>query len=296
MSPEKARGAYEKAANVLEIRKRKLFAVEDLRIEVCGARLYTPREHSWAEPLPLLVYYHGGGFTIGSLDSHDAMCRMLSEDGDCLVLSVDYRLAPEHKFPTAAEDAWGALCWALENAASLGADPERIAVGGDSAGGTLTAACALRARDAGVALQLLIYPGTCANQDTESHRSYAHGYLLEKETIDWFFQQYLRGPVDHEDLRFAPLDGKGAAGQTPQEEGGADLRGVAEVWVCVAEYDPLHDEGVAYAARLQEAGVPVHLDRYAGMTHDFFKMGGYVEDAKQAHADAAAALRQAFTV
>ncbi|MFM0100400.1 alpha/beta hydrolase [Paraburkholderia nemoris] len=294
LTPQQARASYEKSAPILEIASAPMFAIEDLQVPTrdgatIRARLYQPVEPSWAEPAPALVYYHGGGFTVGSVDTHDALCRMLACDGKCTVLSVDYRLAPEYKFPTAAEDAFDALAWLHAHTAEYGIDAERLAVGGDSAGGTLATVCAVLARDAGIklALQLLIYPGTTGYQQTDSHSRLANGFLLSGDTIQWFFDQYVRDKSDRDDWRFAPLDGT---------RGAPDFGGLAPAWIATAEYDPLSDEGDAYAEKLRAAGNRVTLKRYPGMIHEFFKMGGYVPDVAEAHADAAAALRAAFGV
>ncbi|CAB3717652.1 alpha/beta hydrolase [Paraburkholderia rhynchosiae] len=292
MTAQAARASYEKSAPILEIPSAPMFAVEDLRIQTrdgatIRARLYQAAEPSWAEPAPALVYYHGGGFTVGSVDTHDALCRMFARDGRCAVLSVDYRLAPEYRFPTAVDDAFDALTWLHAHAAEFGIDAKRLAVGGDSAGGTLATVCAVLARDAGIglALQLLIYPGTTGYQQTASHSRLADGFLLSGDTIQWFFEQYVRDASDRDDWRFAPLDGK---------RGAPDFSGVAPAWIATAEYDPLSDEGDAYAQKLRGCGNEVTLKRYPGMIHEFFKMGGFVPDVAQAHADAAAALRAAF--
>jgi acetyl esterase len=285
LTPEQARAAYEAGAGVLEIPKPALARVEDFSVPVQGgqkiaARLYAPS----AEKLPVLLYFHGGGFTIGSIASHDVLCRQLSHLAGCAVVSVDYRLAPEYKFPTAANDAWDALQWLAAHAQSLGLDVLRLAVGGDSAGGTLAAMCAVMARDAGLplALQLLIYPGCAAHQDTPSHQKFAQGFVLEEAHITWFFNLYVRSPADRDDWRFAPLN-------TP------DVDNVAPAWVGLAECDPLVDEGVMYADKLRAAGVPVDLEIYRGVTHEFIKMGRIIPEARQAHLDAAKALRQAFS-
>ncbi|MGH8778585.1 alpha/beta hydrolase [Paraburkholderia sp.] len=292
LTVQQARASYEKSAPILEIASAPTHAIEDLSVPVrdgttIRARLYQPSEPSWAEPLPALVYFHGGGFTVGSVDTHDALCRMFARDAGCAVLSVDYRLAPEYRFPTAVDDAFDALSWLYTNAALYGIDPARLAVAGDSAGGTLATVCAVLARDAGIALalQLLIYPGTTAYQQTGSHTRFAEGHLLTAETIQWFFGQYVRDASDRDDWRFAPLDGT---------RGEPDFRGVAPAWIATAEYDPLADEGAAYAEKLQTAGNAVVHVRYHGMTHEFFKMGGYVPEVAGAHADAAGALREAF--
>ena len=285
LSPEKARAAYEAGAGVLEIAPAQLPRVEALQIPardgaVLSARLYAPS----VEPqLPVLLYLHGGGFTIGSVQTHDVLCRQIAHLAGCAVVSLDYRLAPEYPFPTAINDAWDALQWLAQQAPRLGLDGTRLAVGGDSAGGTLAAACALLARDAALPLrmQVLIYPGTCAHQDTDSHFRYAHGLVLERDAIAWFFGNYLRSEADRSDWRFAPLEAK-------------DVEGVAPAYVGLAELDPLVDEGVQYADMLRMAGVPVALEIYRGVTHEFIKMGRVIAEARQAHADIAAALRAAF--
>ena len=285
LTPEQARAAYEAGAGVLEIASKALPRVEDIAIPArdgtrLHARLYAP---STAQPLPVLLYLHGGGFTIGSVATHDTLCRELAFQAGCAVVSLDYRLAPEHKFPTAINDAWDALQWLHQQGQTLGLDSSCMAVGGDSAGGTLAAACALLARDAGLPLQLqlLIYPGTCAHQDTDSHLRYATGLVLEREGIHWFFNHYVRDAADREDWCFAPL-------LAP------DVEGVAPAFFCLAELDPLVDEGVQYADMLRMAGVPVELEIYKGVTHEFVKMGRAIAEARQAHADMAAALRAAL--
>ncbi|MFL9906717.1 alpha/beta hydrolase [Paraburkholderia sp. RL17-337-BIB-A] len=294
LTPQQARASYEKSAPILEIASAPMFSVEDLQVPTrdgatIRARLYQAVEPSWAEPAPALVYYHGGGFTVGSVDTHDALCRMLTRDGRCAVLSVDYRLAPEHKFPTAVDDAFDALSWLHAHAAEYGVDAARLAVGGDSAGGTLATVCAVLAREAGIelVLQLLIYPGATGYQQTDSHSRLANGFLLSGDTIQWFFNQYVRDKSDRDDWRFAPLDG---------QRGAPDFSGLAPAWIATAEYDPLSDEGDAYAEKLRAAGNQVALKRYPGMIHEFFKMGGFVPGVAEAHADAASALRTAFGV
>jgi acetyl esterase len=282
-----AREHYARAVATLDIAPPAVHEVLDFSMPLAGrtlgVRQYAPWPHHWTEPRPTLVYFHGGGFTIGSLETHDRVCRALALAGDCLVFSVDYRLAPENRFPAAADDAFDAFAWIRSEAASLGVDLARLAVGGDSAGGTLAAACAIHARDQGwpLALQLLIYPGLSPDQQTGSHRRLAEGYLLDARTIQWFFEQYLRSPEDRLDWRFAPL-------LAP------DLRGIAPAWIAAAEYDPLHDEALAYAQRLRESEVPVELVDYPGMIHSFFQHAGFVPAARRAHADAGAALRRAF--
>jgi acetyl esterase len=198
-------------------------------------------------------------------------------------VSVDYRLAPEHKFPTASNDAWDAVQFVARSAAELGLDGARLALGGDSAGGTLAAVSAILARDAGlpVALQMLFYPGTTAHQDTPSHRRFADGPLLGEQLITWFFAQYLHSPAERNDWRFAPLNAD-------------DVEGVAPAWIGLAECDPVVDEGIAYADKLRAAGVPVALEIYRGVIHEFVKMGRAIPEALQAQADAARALKEAL--
>lgn len=284
-TPQEARIAYQAGADVLEVPKAALARVEDLQIPTrdgaqLPARLYAP---STDKGLPLLLYTHGGGFTIGNIATHDILCRELARLAGCMVVSLDYRLAPEHRFPTASNDAWDTLQWLAANAERLGADPQRLAVGGDSAGGTLAAVNAIQARDAGLplALQLLIYPGCAAHQDTPSHATFARGLVLEEPAISWFFGHYVTTREEREDWRFAPL-------LAP------DVEGVAPAWIGLAECDPLVDEGVDYADKLRLAGVPVDLDIYRGVTHEFIKMGRAIPEARKAHADAARALRLAF--
>lgn len=291
LTPQQARAAYENGADVLEIPAHKLARVEDFTLPArdlhpLPARLYAASQ----EKLPVLLYLHGGGFTIGSIATHDVLCRTLSHLAHCAVVSLDYRLAPEHKFPTAVEDAWDALHWLSAHAATLGLDGGRLAVGGDSAGGTLAAVCAIQARDTGLplALQLLFYPGCSAHQDSPSHKTFGQGFVLEEPHIRWMFDHYLRSPADREDGRFAPLDGRDAQG-TP-----IDVEGVAPAWVGLAECDPLLDEGLMYADKLRAAAVPVELEIYRGMVHEFIKMGRAIPEARTAHMDAARALRHAF--
>ena len=291
LSPTQARAAYEAGAGVLELPKQSLQRVESFTFTArdgyaVPVRLYAPS----AEVLPVLVYFHGGGFTVGSIATHDGLCRRLSHLAHCAVLSVDYRLAPEHKFPCAHNDAWDAVQWVAQQGAPVGVDASRIAVGGDSAGGTLAAACAIQARDEGLllALQLLIYPGCASQQTAPSHQKFAHGFVLEAEHIDYFFSHYVRSAQDREDWRFAPLDGLRADGQE------ADLGSLAPVWMGLAECDPLVDEGVQYADRLRMAGVTVDLEIYRGVVHEFIKMGRAIPQALQAQADASRALKNAF--
>jgi acetyl esterase len=283
LTPVQAREAYAKGADVLEVRKAELTRVEDLAFtsrdgSQIGLRLYAPS----AEKLPVLLFFHGGGFVIGSLETHDILCRELSRLSGAAVISVDYRLAPEHPFPTAQNDTWDALQWLMLNADALALDGSRIAVGGDSAGGTLAAVCALKARDAGLSLvlQLLIYPGTAAHQDRLEAMEFERGYVLEREHIHYFFDSTLRNE-DRGDWRFSPINA-------------ASHEGLAPLFLALAECDPLCAEGLAYADALRVAGVTVNLEIYRGVTHEFIKMGRIIPEAKQFHQDAAAALKAAF--
>ncbi|MEJ8853197.1 alpha/beta hydrolase [Variovorax robiniae] len=284
MTPDEAKDAYEKGAGVLEVPKPPLARIEDFTVpardgHAIPVRLYAPS----ADVLPVLVYFHGGGFTVGNIRTHDTLCRVLSRDAGCAVISVDYRLAPEHKFPTASDDAWDAVQHIAQEGRARGLDASRLALAGDSAGGALTAGCAIMARDIGlpIALQLMFYPGVAAHQDTDSHRLYADGPLLTKALIDYFFDGYVRSPADRDDWRFAPLLAD-------------DLEGVAPAWIGLAECDPVVDEGIAYADKLRAAGVPVDLEIYRGVIHEFVKMGRAIPEALVAQADAARALREAL--
>ncbi|HPR43767.1 alpha/beta hydrolase [Ottowia sp.] len=285
LSAAEAKAAHAKTHGVLDVPPPALPRVDNITVPArdgaaLPARLYAPGTEAG---LPVLLYLHGGGFTIGSIDSHDVHCRALALASGAAVLSLDYRLAPEHRFPTAVHDAWDALQWlAREGAARLGLDATRLAVGGDSAGGTLAAVSAIHARDAGLrlALQLLIYPGTTDHQDTDSHAEFAHGPVLDKQLIDWFFHHYIDS-VDRSDWRFAPLRHD-------------DVEGVAPAWIGLAECDPLVDEGVHYADKLRAAGVPVALEIYRGVVHGFITMARSIPEALQLREAAGAALRAAF--
>ncbi|MBN1908332.1 MAG: alpha/beta hydrolase [Pirellulales bacterium] len=245
-------------------------------------RIYTPIGPA---PRGALVYYHGGGWVIGDLDSHEAICCRLANAAGCLVVSVDYRLAPEHKYPVAVDDAFAATAWVFDQAASLGIEPNRVAVGGDSAGGNLSAAVTLMARDRAAfqpALQVLIYPVTDYNLDTPSYPENAEGYLLTREGMRWCWQQYLAREEDGAEPYASPLRA-------------ADFQGLPPALILTAEYDPLRNEGEAYAQRLADAGVPVTLTRYDGMIHAFFRRGNDLDQANTAIKQVADALRRALS-
>lgn len=287
LPPEQARAFYELGSGVLDIAPHKMARDEAVCLTTrdgiaLPARLWVPHSAA-AGAVPVLLYFHGGGFTIGSVATHASLCRHLAHLAGCAVVSVDYRLAPEHRFPTAVFDAWDSLLDLRTQAPTWGLDADRIAVGGDSAGGTLAAVVALMARDAQVplALQLLFYPGTTAHQDTPSHRTYAHGFVLDADAIAYFFDHYIPDHGDREHWWFAPLRV-------------SEVEGVAPCWMGLAECDPLVDEGLAYADRLRWAQVPVDLEIYHGVTHEFIKMGRAIPEALQAHQDAARALRRCF--
>ncbi len=249
-------------------------------------RIYRPTapEGPAPGPLPVLVYFFGGGWTLGSLDTGDAICRSLTNAVGCLTVAVGYRLAPEHVFPAAVHDCFAAVRWIADQAAELGADPARIAVGGDSAGGNLSAAVTLLARDAGgpaLAAQLLVYPNTDHLADTGSRRENTDPLLFNDKSVQWYWDNYLATPEDGANPLASPLRA-------------ADLSGLPPALVVTAEYDPLRDEGEAYAQRLRESGVPVELARYSGVPHGFFAMAGSLDAGRRAIQQAAGYLRDTF--
>lgn len=244
-------------------------------------RVYRPVE---ATAPGLIVYFHGGGWVLGDIETHDGSSRELAARSGAVVASVDYRLAPEHVFPAAVEDCFAALSWLADHAEDFGASPGSVVVAGDSAGGNLAAVCALMARDAGapeLAMQLLIYPVTDAAMDTASMEDNAEGYLLTKADMDWFYGHYV-GDSRPADWRLSPLQAD-------------DVSGVAPAMVLTAGYDPLRDEGEAYADRLRSAGVEVQAIRYPGLIHGFFGMFGQVDEADKAMTVAAEAVRDALS-
>jgi acetyl esterase len=245
------------------------------------ARFYVPGRMPEGEPAPLLVYYHGGGWVIGDLETHDGVCRFLAAAAGVAMLSLDYRLAPEHPFPAAVEDAIAGFTWAAENAAELGADPTRIAVGGDSAGGNLAAVVSLLAREGGgsaPAMQLLIYPVTDAVGGQRSRDLFARGFLLTRGDMDTFEEHYLPAGTDPRDPRVSVLHAP-------------DLQSLPPAYVTTAGFDPLRDEGEAYALRMREAGVPVALRRHPGLIHGFANLTAVSRTARGAMLEAAGALR-----
>ena len=243
-------------------------------------RLYTPEGDG---PLPVLVFFHGGGWVVGNLESHDATCRALANAAGCITLAVDYRLAPEHKFPAAPEDCYEATKWAVLNAAALGGDPQRVAVGGDSAGGNLAAAVALMSGDRGapsLAYQLLLYPVTNHSFDTESCKQNGEDYLLTKDSMVWFWDHYLENDEAGNAPYASPLQAKYVNSPPPG-------------LVITAEFDPLRDEGEAYGKRLQDAGADIKISRYDGTIHGFFSFF-HLDAQKKALAEVAEELKAAF--
>jgi acetyl esterase len=247
-------------------------------------RIYWPEAHTGAA-FPALVYFHGGGFVLCDLDTHDQTCRAITNNVGCVVVSVDYRLAPEHKFPAAAEDAYAATLWVAANAIELDVDARKIAIGGDSAGGNLTAAVALMARDRqipDIVFQLMVYPVTdLTAMDNESHRANGEGYFLTTTAMEWFRDQYLADIADAGHAYASPLRA-------------SDLSGLPPALVITAEFDPLRDEGEAYGVRLRDSGVDAAVSRYDGVFHGFFGLRTMLDAAKQANEEAYAALRSAF--
>jgi acetyl esterase len=279
LSPAQARIAYEAGAEILDLPRAPLPRVEELQLAGRPARLYAA---SLERDLPALLYLHGGGFVVGSLETHDSLCRQIALRSGGAVVALDYRLAPEHRFPAAQDDAWAALQALHADATSLRLDGTRLAVGGDSAGGTLAAVCAIEARNTGLALalQLLITPGTAADASFGSRRLFGDGFLLDRASIDWFFDHTI--DFHHRrNWRFAPLEAE-------------DLAGVAPACIVLAECDPLVDEGIAYGDRLRAAGVAVALELVRGVTHNFIKMGRPLKSAAVAQQFAADALRAAW--
>jgi acetyl esterase len=259
--------------------------VRDLRVAGAAgeldARLYRPLDQP---NLPLLVFFHGGGFVVGTLDTHDNLCRALAKQSGAVVASIAYRLAPEAKFPAAPLDCYSATCWLVEHAQALGVDASRLAVAGDSAGGNLALAVSrLAAERKGprISYQCLFYPVTDGRCDSLSYEAFSEGYFLTREMMLWFWQHYLQSPVQAYDALASPLRAE-------------ELDNLPPTTLITAEFDPLRDEGEAFARRLQQAGVATRLERYEGMIHGFVSMAPFVERAAEALAVAATDLRAAL--
>jgi len=289
LSPTEAR---EQMEAMMRARAKAVPQVEVGRIEAreipgpagaMPARVYWPK--AAGAKLPVVLYFHGGGHVIGSLDTHDASARALCAGADAIVVSLDYRMGPEHRFPAAVDDSWAALRWLHANAANLGADPARLAVAGDSAGANLAAVVALLARDAGgpaIRLQVLIYPVADYALTGDSFKRYATGYgVLTSKAMDWFKSYYLNSPEEAADFRASPIRAK-------------SLAGVAPAFVITAECDVLRDDACRFAEALGKAGVAVSHKEYAGMIHGFFGMAPAIDGAVEAQRDACAALKRAF--
>lgn len=266
-----------------------LYSVENREIPgVAGTipvRIYTPREVDKDTPFPILVFFHGGSWVISDLDTHDYPCRSLCKEADCIVVSVDYRLAPEHKFPAAVEDVFAATQWVAQNASTFGGDPARIAVGGDCVGGNLSAVVTQQALANGspkLIFQLLLYPNIYIAPKCPSRETFGQGYLLTKEIMEWGKNHYLNSEADLLDHRASP-------------ELAEDLSGLPPALIITAGFDPVVDEGSDYAKKLRAAGVEVEYTCYEDMVHGFILMPDVTEGAQKALAQCATALRRAFT-
>ncbi len=283
LPPAEARAAALEALRTIANQPEEVGRVENLTIpgpeSPIPIRIYTPKGEG---PFACLVYFHGGGWVLCDLDTHDAVCRAIARRSCAVVVAVDYRLAPEHRFPAAVEDSYAATQWVAANTGRLGIDPGRIAVGGDSAGGNLSAVMCLKARDESgpaIALQVLVYPVTnLSSFDTASYTEFAEGYYLSRAEMEWFRGHYLERVEDGLNPHASPL-------LAP------DLHGLPPALVITAECDTLRDEGEAYAKRLAEAGAEVTCVRYAGMIHPFFSLGGVLSQGRRAIEQVASALR-----
>ncbi|MDI3288047.1 alpha/beta hydrolase [Polyangium sp. 15x6] len=288
LSPEDARRAYRERRGFTQPEPPAVAEVRDLHADAphgrIPLRLYRPAGTTTGTVLPGLVYYHGGGWTIGDLDTHDTLCRTLANGAGCAVVSVDYRLGPEHRFPAAVDDSLAATYWVQRNAEALGIDGTRIAVGGDSAGGNLAAVVALAARDAGdlgITFQLLIYPATDMRRIAPSHTTNGQGYLLTRDSITYYHDHYIGDPAHDLDWRASPL-------LHPSHEN------LPPALVLTAGYDPLRDEGLQYAERLTAAGSKASYVCFERQVHGFVPMGKVFDEANTAVALCAASLRAAL--
>jgi acetyl esterase len=288
LTPAEARIAFDRSIEALGGGREELAAVAEGTLAGAAGprpiRLYRPL--AGPTPAPALLWMHGGGFVFGSLASYDGFCRALANRSQCTIVALDYRLAPEHPFPAGADDCLAAWRDLHARAGELGLDRDRLAIGGDSAGGSLAAGLTLAARAGGAPVPrfaLLVYPGVGMDTSTESHRRFASGYLLTRRTIDWCYRHYTGGGPPPRDVRFAPLVAP-------------DLSGLPPCCIVVAGCDPLHDEGVAYARRLREAGVAVELLDYASTVHGFMLFPGVLDVATEAIAAAGERLARALAV
>jgi acetyl esterase len=287
LSPQDARAAFAALLNAVGPRDVPIGKVANLNCAgIHGAiplRAYTPVAAA-DERLPTLVFFHGGGFMVGDLDTHDGLCRILANQACVRVIAVDYRLAPEHKYPAAVEDAYAALTFVEAHASELGVDANRLAVGGDSAGGNLAAVLTQMAKEQGgprIAFQMLLFPVTQIGSETNSLCDYAEGYLLERATLDWWYNEYLAEGANMGDPRISPLAAASFAGLPP-------------ACLMTAEFDPLRDEGLRYAECLRRDGVDVRIADHAGLVHDFIYLHSVLPQAADALNDAAASVRDAL--
>jgi acetyl esterase len=287
MAPEEMREGFERLATMVGVAGVAVDAAEDRDIPgpdgPIAIRVYAPKGSGGAT-LPGLIYFHGGGGVFGSIASHDNLCRLLANTGACRVVSVGYRLAPEHQFPAAVEDAFAATCWIAEHGREFRIDPRRLALGGDSIGGGLATGVCRMARDGGgplIALQLLLCPVMDLSKNSDTRIAFATGYFLTQATIDWTVRHYCAPGTDLADPRISPLLAD-------------DLSRLPPAQVHTAEFDPLRSEGAAYADRLQRAGVAVRHTCHAGMIHHFYAMGGVIPYARTAVADIGAAIGTAL--
>jgi acetyl esterase len=288
LSVAEARAVYRDRRSFTQPEPPPVGSVRDLEARGPGGpiplRSYRPAGSDADAALPVLVYYHGGGWVIGDLDTHDTLCRQLANLSGCAVIAVDYRMGPEHRFPAAADDCIAATHWVRANAAALKVDAGRLAVGGDSAGGNLAAVVALAARDSGdlpIAFQLLIYPATDQRRGAPSHTTNGEGFLLTRDTMTWFHDHYIADPGQDLDWRASPLLH-------------ADHSRLPPAFVLTAGYDPLRDEGLQYAQKLSEAGNQAALVSFERQIHGFILMGRVIDEANVAVQLCAAQLRQAL--
>jgi acetyl esterase/lipase len=287
MTPQEMRAGFRRLAQSVDIRDAPIGEVRNDDWPGPGGalpyRVYLPAQPG-GRGAPALIFFHGGGCVFGSIDTHDGLCRVLANESGCAIVSVGYRQAPEHKFPAAVEDSWAAIQWFAANAAALGLDPDRLAIGGDSAGGALAAgACQMAARNKGprLALQVLFCPVMDVKPETPSRRALAEGYFLTQATMDWMLSHYCAPGADLNDPRLSPLRA-------------ADFSGLPPAQIHTAEFDPLRDEGEAYAQALRRAGVSASYTCHAGMIHHFYGMAGAIPAARAALKAAALGMREAL--
>ena len=288
LTPQEAREAYIRRRQLTQPDSIEVGEIRDFEIEGPGGSLpvrsYKPDTAQTGLALPALVYFHGGGFVIGAIETHDSLCRQLCNESGCAIFSVEYRLAPEHPYPAAAQDCIAATRWIGANAKTLGIDVTRLAVGGDSAGGQLAAVTSIALRDdpqIKLAFQLLIYPVTDALMQCDSITRNGAGYMLTKENLEYYYGHYLPDPQTRREWQASPLHAP-------------DLSNLPSAFVLTAGYDPLHDEGLAYADALSQAGVPTHYVCFSRQIHGFLPMGKVIDEANLAVSVCAAALRRAL--